>query len=76
MSWASVLVDRIRALIHRDAVLQDIDEELRSHVEMEADANRELGMPAEDAYRMRPRCSPTAAVLIPRTTTSTTIAAL
>ena len=38
MSWVSVLVDRIRALIHRDAVLQDIDEELRAHVEMEADA--------------------------------------
>jgi putative ABC transport system permease protein len=51
MSWMSVLVDRIRALIHRDAVLQDIDEELRSHVEMESDANRELGMSAEDAYR-------------------------
>jgi putative ABC transport system permease protein len=45
------LLDRIRALFHRDAVLHDIDEELRSHLEMEADANRELGMSDEDADR-------------------------
>src|SRR5215471_2181001 len=44
-------LDRIRALIRRDAVLHDIDDELRSHVEMEADANRELGMSDEDANR-------------------------
>jgi putative ABC transport system permease protein len=45
------LLDRIRALIHRDAVLHDIDDELRSHLEMEADANREAGMSDEDADR-------------------------
>ena len=45
------LLDRIRALIRRDAVLHDIDDELRSHVEMEADANREVGMSDEDADR-------------------------
>ncbi len=46
-----ILLDRIKALFRRDAVLHDIDEELRSHLEMEADANRELGMSAEDADR-------------------------
>jgi putative ABC transport system permease protein len=44
-------LDRIRALIRRDAVLHDIDDELRSHLEMEADANREAGMSDEDAGR-------------------------
>jgi putative ABC transport system permease protein len=44
-----ILLDRIRALIRRDAVLHDIDDELRSHLEMEADANREFGMSDEDA---------------------------
>ena len=51
------LFDRIRALIRRDAVLHDIDDELRSHLEMEADANRDAGM-SEDAKARRPQsCS-------------------
>ena len=45
------LLDRIRVLIRRDAVLHDIDDELRSHLEMEADANREVGMSDEEADR-------------------------
>jgi putative ABC transport system permease protein len=45
------LLDRLRALIRRDAVLHDIDDEFRSHLEMEADANRAVGMSAEDAGR-------------------------
>src|SRR5262249_9644540 len=45
------LLDRIRALIRRDAVLHAIDYELGSHLEMEADANREVGMSDEDADR-------------------------
>lgn len=45
------LLDRIRALIRRDAVLHDIDDELRSHLQMEADANREIGMSDDDADR-------------------------
>jgi putative ABC transport system permease protein len=47
----TTLFDRIRALIRRDAVLHDTDEELRSHLEMEAHANREVGMSDEDADR-------------------------
>src|SRR5262245_52066887 len=46
-----ILRDRIRALFRRDAVLHDIDEELRSHLEMESEANRELGIPDEEAAR-------------------------
>jgi len=46
-----ILLDRIRALIRRDAVLHDIDDELRSHMEMAADDNRETGMSDEDADR-------------------------
>src|SRR5215213_9687725 len=44
MKWINVLVARVRALLRRDVVLQDIDEELRAHIEMEAEANRESGM--------------------------------
>src|SRR5215217_7934526 len=49
MKWLNTLLARVRALLHRDVVLQDIDEELRSHIEMEAEANRELGMAPEEA---------------------------
>ncbi|HEY6802958.1 MAG TPA: ABC transporter permease [Pyrinomonadaceae bacterium] len=47
-----LLIDRIRALFRRDAVLHDIDEELRSHLEMEAEVNRERGLSAEEAQRL------------------------
>ncbi|HEY8225880.1 MAG TPA: ABC transporter permease [Pyrinomonadaceae bacterium] len=49
MNWFGILMDRLRALLRRDAVLEDIDEELRSHIEMETEANRELGMAKEEA---------------------------
>src|SRR5829696_4220593 len=49
MKWLNTLLARIRALLRRDIVLQDIDEELRTHIEMETEANRELGMPPEEA---------------------------
>ena len=51
MKWLGILTDRVRALFRRDAVLGDIDEELRSHIEMEAEANRELGMTSDQARR-------------------------
>ena len=47
--WIQILADRVRALLRRDDVLKDIDEELRAHIEMETEANRELGMTPEDA---------------------------
>ena len=49
MKWLNILVARLRALVRRDAVLQDIDEELRAHIEMETEANREQGMTPEEA---------------------------
>ena len=44
-------MDRLRALFGRDRVIDDIDEELRSHIEMEAEANQELGMAPDEARR-------------------------
>lgn len=49
MKWFNVLIARLRALFRRDAVLHDIDEELRAHLEMEIEANRESGMTPEEA---------------------------
>ena len=49
MNWFGIFVDRLRALVHRDAVLHDIEEELRAHIEMEAEANQEQGMAPEQA---------------------------
>jgi putative ABC transport system permease protein len=51
MRLLNVLSDRLRALRGREAVLGDIDEELRLHLEMEAAANVERGMPPEEARR-------------------------
>jgi len=49
MRWLNVLIARVRALLWRDKVIHDIDEELRAHLEMEAEANREMGMAPEEA---------------------------
>jgi len=51
MKWFNVLMARLRALRRRDAVLNDIDEELRAHMEMEIESNRELGMTPDEARR-------------------------
>ncbi len=44
MKWLRIFSDRVRALRDRDAVIGDIDEEMRLHVEMETGANIERGM--------------------------------
>jgi putative ABC transport system permease protein len=49
MRWLNVSIARLRALFRRDKVLHDIDEELRTHLEMETEANREMGMTANEA---------------------------
>ena len=49
MKWLNILAARLRALVRRDAVLNDIDEEMRAHLEMEIEANRELGMTPDEA---------------------------
>ncbi|HEV2854529.1 MAG TPA: ABC transporter permease [Thermoanaerobaculia bacterium] len=51
MRLLNVLSARLRALLGREAVIGDIDEELRLHLEMEAEANVGRGMPPEEARR-------------------------
>jgi putative ABC transport system permease protein len=51
MRLLNVLSDRLRALRGREAVIGDIDEELRLHLEMEAEANVGRGMAPEEARR-------------------------
>jgi predicted permease len=51
MKWFNILLARLRALIGREAVIDDIDEEMRLHIEMEAEANLERGMSPVDAQR-------------------------
>ena len=45
----NVVLTRWRALWRREVVIQDIDEELRLHIEMETQTNMERGMTAEEA---------------------------
>ena len=48
MKWFNILRDRIRAWRRREDVLNDIDREMRLHLEMQVDANIKAGMsPAE-----------------------------
>ncbi|HEX5836170.1 MAG TPA: ABC transporter permease, partial [Pyrinomonadaceae bacterium] len=48
MKWFNVLRDRLRALRRRDTVINDIDRELRSHLDLQTEANIAAGMsPAE-----------------------------
>jgi putative ABC transport system permease protein len=49
MEWFNILKARLRALFRRESVLQDIEEELRVHVEMETETNIERGMPPDEA---------------------------
>src|SRR5262245_57834728 len=49
MEWLKVLRARLRALFRRESVLQDIEEELRIHVEVETETNIERGMAPDEA---------------------------
>src|SRR3954454_17902719 len=51
MRLLNVLSARLRAMLGREAVIGDIDEELRLHLEMEAEANAGRGMQPEEARR-------------------------
>ena len=51
MSWLNILSTRLRALFGRESIIHDIDEEMRLHVEMEAEANVRAGMTPEEARR-------------------------
>ncbi len=51
MTWWNVLRARLRGLLRRDAVIDDIEEEMRSHVELATEANLWRGMRPDDARR-------------------------
>ena len=51
MMWLTVLAARVRGLLRREAVLEDIDEEFRSHVEILTDENIARGMSPDEARR-------------------------
>ncbi|MBO0799817.1 MAG: hypothetical protein J2P31_13435, partial [Blastocatellia bacterium] len=49
MEWFNILMVRLRVLFRRESVLQDIEEELRVHVEMETETNIRRGIPPDEA---------------------------
>src|SRR5713226_8843877 len=48
MSWRRHIA-RIGSLFHRRPSTEELEEEIRAHLELEADENRETGMTAEEA---------------------------
>jgi hypothetical protein len=51
MSWIRVSMSRGAALLRGRMPESELDEELRSHLEMAAEENRRRGMPDEEARR-------------------------
>jgi putative ABC transport system permease protein len=49
MNLPKILTGRVRGLFRREAVLADIEKEMRSHLEMETETNIERGMTPEEA---------------------------
>ncbi|HEX8720664.1 MAG TPA: ABC transporter permease [Pyrinomonadaceae bacterium] len=49
--WLNIIAARLRGLVSRERVIRDIDEELRFHVEMEAQENVRRGMAEGEARR-------------------------
>ena len=49
MKWFNVLRDRVRALRQREAVIEDIDREMRLHLELQVEANIKAGMSPDEA---------------------------
>ena len=51
MSWRSVAGSRLRALFRRDRLERELDDEVRFHLEMQADDNVRAGMDPDEARR-------------------------
>ena len=49
MKWFNILRDRLRALRQRENVINEIDREMRSHVELQVEANVRAGMSPDEA---------------------------
>src|SRR6185503_4060613 len=50
MKWFNILRDRLRALKQRETVIGEIDREMRSHVELQTEANIKAGMSPAEAH--------------------------
>jgi len=51
MTWTKPWKKRLRALVHKDAVERELDEELAFHLEMETKNNLQAGMSPDEARR-------------------------
>src|ERR687897_402937 len=49
MKWVNILRDRLRALRQRDSVINDIDREMRTHLDLQIAANIRAGMSPDEA---------------------------
>ena len=49
MKWFNILRDRLRALRRRDSVINDIDREMRSHLDLQIEENIRAGMSPDEA---------------------------
>jgi macrolide transport system ATP-binding/permease protein len=49
LTWIRVLASRVRAMFRARRHDLELSEELRSHIQMETEANERRGMPAEEA---------------------------
>ena len=49
MKWFNILRDRLRALRQRDSVIDDIDREMRTHLDLQVEANIRSGMSPQEA---------------------------
>src|SRR5262245_48818391 len=48
MERLNILIARLRALFRRESVLQDIEEELRAHIELANEENLKRGLPPDE----------------------------
>src|ERR687891_2099410 len=49
MKWFNILRDRLRALRRRDSVINDIDREMRTHLDLQIEENIKAGMSPDEA---------------------------
>lgn len=49
MKWFNILMARLRAVFHRERVIDDIDQEFKAHLDLATQANVERGMRAAEA---------------------------
>ncbi|HEY6327939.1 MAG TPA: ABC transporter permease, partial [Blastocatellia bacterium] len=51
MKWLNIVLRTLRVLFRRDAVVEDVDEELRFHFELERQRHIERGLNPDDAFK-------------------------